>query len=83
MAYNFKPKRHVNWPRASCCQTLHQDSSNVGVLLCVKAKYVLRSSCDPAPPPPASCLRGARSRAWIEVALVSGVLCRVAVWQMS
>lgn len=59
MAYNFKSKRHVNWPTVFCRQTLHQDSSDVGVLLCVKAKCVLRPSYNRASPPAASCLRGA------------------------
>lgn len=34
MTYNFKSKRHVNWPTACRCQTLHQDSSNRSFTLC-------------------------------------------------
>lgn len=58
MAYNSKSKRHVNWPAIFCRQAFHQDSSDVGVLLCVKAKCVLPPSYNPAPPPEASGLGG-------------------------
>lgn len=41
MAYNFNSECHVNWPTTFSSEALYQDSLNVGVLLCTKAKSVL------------------------------------------